>query len=100
MMATTLIFVHSRVNPVEHIFAAFPAFLYLNASLGGALLEPLLESQASLTDQNFAAMDIGGAYPAATGPQAVSSQGVERECPFPLNYAVGCVMAWVTFALP
>ncbi|PIL35870.1 hypothetical protein GSI_01530 [Ganoderma sinense ZZ0214-1] len=67
-----------RVNPVEHIYAAFPMLLYLNSSLAGALLQPLLESQASLTDQQFAAADLGNAYPAATGPEAVSSQGVEQ----------------------
>ena len=65
---------------MEHIYAAFPMFLYLNASLGGALLEPLLESQASLTNQSFAAADIGNAYPNTTSSEATSSQGVEREC--------------------
>ncbi|KAI1795670.1 hypothetical protein LXA43DRAFT_1058371 [Ganoderma leucocontextum] len=48
-----------RVNPVEHVYAAFPTFLYLNASLGGALLDPLMESQASLTGQAYAAHDLG-----------------------------------------
>ncbi|KAI1795669.1 hypothetical protein LXA43DRAFT_991614 [Ganoderma leucocontextum] len=67
-----------RVNPVEHIYAAFPTFLYLNASLGGALLNPLMASQASLTDQTSAAADIGSAYPAASGPSAVPQQGVEE----------------------
>ena len=76
-----LICVYSRVNPVEHIYAAFPTFLYLNASIGGALLQPLLESQASLTDQPFAAQDIGATYPAASGPSVVSKIAVERECP-------------------
>jgi len=36
-----------RTNPVEIIYASFPAFLYLNASLAGALLEPLFEFQSS-----------------------------------------------------
>ncbi|PIL35879.1 hypothetical protein GSI_01539 [Ganoderma sinense ZZ0214-1] len=67
-----------RVNPVEHVYAAFPMFLYLNATIGGALLEPLLESQVSLTGQQFAAVDIGNGYPAATGSEAVSTQGVEQ----------------------
>ncbi|KAI1795668.1 hypothetical protein LXA43DRAFT_991596, partial [Ganoderma leucocontextum] len=67
-----------RVNPVEHIYAAFPTFLYLNASIGGALLNPLMASQASLTDQMSAAADIGSAYPAASGPSAVPQQGVEE----------------------
>ena len=51
------------MNPVEQIYAAFPMFLYLNASIGGALLEPLLEVQASPTRQSFAAMDIGNTHP-------------------------------------
>ncbi|KAI1793781.1 hypothetical protein LXA43DRAFT_1122215 [Ganoderma leucocontextum] len=67
-----------RVNPVEHIYAAFPAFLYLNASTGGALLDPLLASQDSLADGTFAAQDIGDAYPAVPGPDAVPQQGVEQ----------------------
>ena len=76
-----LIRAYSRVNPVEHIYAAFPTFLYLNASIGGALLQPLLESQAGLTDQPFAAQDIGATYPAASGPSVVSKIAVEREFP-------------------
>ncbi|KAM5540217.1 hypothetical protein V8D89_006036 [Ganoderma adspersum] len=75
----------SRVNPVEHIYAAFPMFLYLNASIGGALLQPLLESQAILTGQLFASADIGNAYPNATGSRALPNQGVEREYPFALD---------------
>ncbi|KAM5540207.1 hypothetical protein V8D89_006026 [Ganoderma adspersum] len=67
-----------RVNPVEHIYAAFPTFLYLNASIGGTLLQPLLESQAGLTDQAFAPQDIGATYPAASGPRAVPQMGVEE----------------------
>lgn len=77
-----LISVPSRMNPVEHIYAAFPMFLYLNASIGGTLLKPLLESQANLSDQLFAAMDIGNLYPIAPGPDVDSTRGVEREYPF------------------
>ncbi|KAM5540214.1 hypothetical protein V8D89_006033 [Ganoderma adspersum] len=67
-----------RVNPVEHIYAAFPMFLYLNASIGGALLQPLLETQANLTGRSFAAMDLGTTYPTASSSDAVSNQGVEQ----------------------
>ena len=94
-----LICVRSRVNPVEHIYAAFPMFLYLNASIGGGLLEPLLESQVSLTGQQFAAVDIGNTYPAATGSEAMSNQGVEREYPFAVNHAIGCVLMPSTFGV-
>ncbi len=74
------------MNPVEHIYVAFPMFLYLNASIGGALLQPLLEAQASLTGRPFAAMDI----PAAPAAEAMPSKAVERECRFPWTtpYAV------------
>ena len=45
---------------MERMFAAFPAYLYLNASLGGALLAPLLEFQSSQTAElPYAAQDIG-----------------------------------------
>ncbi|KAJ7924038.1 DUF1793-domain-containing protein [Mycena leptocephala] len=57
-----------RVNPIETIFAALPAFMYLNASITGVLLEPLLEYQSSSAYTNpYAAPDLGLAYPAAPG---------------------------------
>jgi hypothetical protein len=50
----------SRTNPVEIMYASFPAFLFLNATLAGKLLEPLLESQASsIYQNNYAAPDLG-----------------------------------------
>nr|VWO99943.1 Hypoxanthine-guanine phosphoribosyltransferase [Ganoderma boninense] len=67
-----------RINPVEHIYAAFPMFLYLNASIGGALLQPLLEAQANLTGRSFAASDIGNLYPVAPGSDADPTKGVEQ----------------------
>ncbi len=57
-------------------------FLYLNASIGGALLQPLLELQVSRTGQPYAAQDLGDKYPAATDPTVAPTQGVERECPY------------------
>ncbi|KAJ7512010.1 hypothetical protein B0H11DRAFT_721093 [Mycena galericulata] len=57
-----------RVNPTEGIYAALPALLYLNASLSGALLGPLLQYQDSVAYANpYAASDLGFAYPAAPG---------------------------------
>ena len=41
------------------MYAAFPAFLYLNASLGGAMLAPLLEAQDDWTSSLYAAQDLG-----------------------------------------
>ncbi|TFK92712.1 hypothetical protein K466DRAFT_581623 [Polyporus arcularius HHB13444] len=67
-----------RVNPVESMFAAFPAYLYLNASLGGALLAPLLQSQDGLVGQPYAAQDIGASYPNATGTRGAHQQGIEQ----------------------
>ncbi|KAF8168518.1 hypothetical protein B0H34DRAFT_62865 [Crassisporium funariophilum] len=57
-----------RVNPVEIMYAAFPAFLYLNASLAGLMLDPLLEFQSSRQYGNaYAAPDLGNAFPDAMG---------------------------------
>ncbi|KAI0705087.1 hypothetical protein C8T65DRAFT_240266 [Cerioporus squamosus] len=67
-----------RINPVETMFAAFPTYLYLNASLGGALLAPLLQSQDNLSGQPYAAQDIGGNYPNATGTRGAHPQGIEQ----------------------
>ncbi|TBU41779.1 hypothetical protein BD309DRAFT_964560 [Dichomitus squalens] len=67
-----------RVSPVEHIFAAFPTYLYLNASWGGALLEPLLELQDSQVGQQFAAQDLGDSYPVASGARGAAAQGIEQ----------------------
>ncbi|KAJ7775994.1 hypothetical protein DFH07DRAFT_951896 [Mycena maculata] len=57
-----------RVNPTEVIYAAMPALIYLNSSITGALLEPLLQFQASSSYPNsYAAPDLGLSYPAAPG---------------------------------
>ena len=56
----TEIDLQSRVNAVETLYAAFPALMYLDPSLGAPLLEPLFRFQAS---QNYtigyAAADLG-----------------------------------------
>ena len=44
---------------MEQLYAAFPAFLYLNASMGGAMLAPLLEVQDGLSNLSYAAQDLG-----------------------------------------
>jgi len=42
------------------IYASFPAFLYLNATLAGQLLVPLLEFQSSVSyNLDYAAPDLG-----------------------------------------
>ncbi|KAH9942450.1 uncharacterized protein BXZ73DRAFT_41115 [Epithele typhae] len=68
-----------RANPVEKLYAAWPGYLYLNASFCSAMLRPLLESQDPLTGQAFAAPDLGSNFPVATGARgAPIEQGVEQ----------------------
>ncbi|KAH9035864.1 hypothetical protein EDB84DRAFT_1269293 [Lactarius hengduanensis] len=53
----------NRVNPVERLFSAFPAFMYIDPDLGGLLLEPLFKLQASPKYTNvYAAPDLGSSY--------------------------------------
>ncbi|KAJ3539023.1 hypothetical protein NM688_g6428 [Phlebia brevispora] len=69
-----------RVNAVEGLYAAFPFFLYLNATYGGYLLEPVLEyaNTSSWTPANlYAPRDIGADYPNATSTQS-HDEGVEQ----------------------
>ncbi|KAJ3539402.1 hypothetical protein NM688_g6366 [Phlebia brevispora] len=69
-----------RVNAVEGLYAAFPFFLYLNATYGGYLLEPVLEyaNTSSWTPAySYAPRDIGANYPFATSTQS-HNEGVEQ----------------------
>ena len=51
---------HSRVNAVETLYAAFPALMYIDPTLGGPLLEPLYQLQASRNYTiGYAAADLG-----------------------------------------
>ncbi|KAI0370619.1 DUF1793-domain-containing protein [Pilatotrama ljubarskyi] len=70
-----------RVNPVERMYAALPAFIYLNSSLIGPMLAPLLDAQDNTHGMQYAAQDLGTAgvaYPNATGTHGPHSQGVEQ----------------------
>ncbi|KAK1226778.1 hypothetical protein PQX77_010239 [Marasmius sp. AFHP31] len=50
----------TRVSPVETLYAAFPAFLYINSTWCQYLLEPLLQYQSSSQYTKFyAAPDLG-----------------------------------------
>ena len=50
----------SRVTAVETLYAAFPALMYIDPSLGGPLLEPLFRLQGSHGyTVKYAAADIG-----------------------------------------
>ncbi|KIM38969.1 hypothetical protein M413DRAFT_447329 [Hebeloma cylindrosporum] len=60
--------VSGRVNPVNTMYAALPALLYLNASMVPYLLGPLLDYQSTSAYTNtFAAPDLGTTYPTALG---------------------------------
>ena len=79
------------------MYAAFPAFMYIDPSLGAPLLEPLFRLQASPNYTiSFAAADLGGSrmnmnflrilkqsttglsYPNISGSNSNHNQGVER----------------------
>ena len=50
----------SRVNAVETLYAAFPALMYIDPTLGKPLLEPQLRSQTSLPGYvEYAVEDLG-----------------------------------------
>ena len=88
----------SRVNAVETLYSAFPAFMYIDPTLGRPLLEPLLQLQATPNYTiPFAAADLGAfqhsesleasvtkdiyegsSYPNVTISNAYHNQGVER----------------------
>ena len=48
----------SRANAVETLYAAFPALMYIDPTLGELLLEPLFRLQVG-SDDRFAASDLG-----------------------------------------
>ena len=49
-----------RLNAVETLYSAFPAFMYVDPKLGGLFLEPLFRLQASPMYTNpYAALDLG-----------------------------------------
>ncbi|KAI0265444.1 DUF1793-domain-containing protein [Gloeopeniophorella convolvens] len=57
-----------NVNTVDVIFPAWPAFLYLNPTLGKYLLLPLFEYQATGQYPNkWSVHDMGASYPRALG---------------------------------
>ena len=48
----------SRVNAVETMYAAFPALMYIDPTLGAPLLKTLFQLQLG-SDVQFAASDLG-----------------------------------------
>ncbi|KAL1732988.1 hypothetical protein EV714DRAFT_205674, partial [Schizophyllum commune] len=70
-----------RVNAVETLYASWPAFLYVNATWAGYLLEPLLRFQSSnVYTKDFAAPDLGTSYPSATGNKSPGSSLAVEAC--------------------
>ncbi|KAL0061627.1 hypothetical protein AAF712_011544 [Marasmius tenuissimus] len=58
----------TRVNPIETLYASFPAFLYINSTWCRYLLEPLLQYHSSSHyDKSYAAPDLGSSYPVTGG---------------------------------
>jgi hypothetical protein len=69
----------NRVNAVETLYSAFPAFMYIDPTLGRFLLEPLLQLQASPGYTiSYAATDLGSSYPNVTISNSNHDQGVEQ----------------------
>ncbi|PBK76561.1 hypothetical protein ARMSODRAFT_875663 [Armillaria solidipes] len=65
-----------RVNPVEILYATFPAYLYFNTTWAGYLLEPLLRyQQSSQYTETYAAPDLGLLYPIIGGNNGPSISG-------------------------
>ena len=67
---------------MDVLYASFPAFLFLNHdfSMAGKLLEPLLEYQSTPAYTNpYAALNLGPAYPKATGNSDPHDQGVDSK---------------------
>jgi len=48
----------SRANAIETLYAAFPALMYIDPTLGEPLLEPLFQLQVG-SDVQFSASDLG-----------------------------------------
>ncbi|KAH8977287.1 hypothetical protein EDB86DRAFT_2818156 [Lactarius hatsudake] len=69
----------NQVNAVETLYSAFPAFMYIDPTLGRPLLEPLFQLQASANYTIlYAAADLGSSYPNVTISNSNHNQGVEQ----------------------
>ncbi|KAH9171799.1 hypothetical protein EDB89DRAFT_2175033, partial [Lactarius sanguifluus] len=69
----------NRVNAVDTLYSAFPAFMFIDPTLGRPLLEPLFQLQASPNYTiGYAAADLGPSYPNATISNSNHDQGVEQ----------------------
>ncbi|KAL5536145.1 hypothetical protein ACEPAF_4250 [Sanghuangporus sanghuang] len=67
------------VNAVDVLYSAMPVYLYLNPAILGYLLSPLLDYQESTQYTNpYAAQDLGGPFPNATGNPDGHDQKIEH----------------------
>ncbi|KAJ3568312.1 hypothetical protein NP233_g5795 [Leucocoprinus birnbaumii] len=66
-----------RVNPVDVIYGALPAFLHFNSTIARHLLEPLLELQV---DSAYAAPDLGNQYPSVFGNSSDTQSLAVESC--------------------
>ncbi|EGS20117.1 glutaminase-like protein [Thermochaetoides thermophila DSM 1495] len=70
---------NSDIQTVDVIFPAYPIFLYLNATLGRFLLEPLFENQESGAYPNAYAEHDLGTFPIAKGYPAGDDEPMPLE---------------------
>ncbi|CCM01277.1 uncharacterized protein FIBRA_03326 [Fibroporia radiculosa] len=71
------------VNSVDKMYGSFPNFLFFNASLGGPLLSPLLQTQFNnASRQNYAATELGQIFPTSVDPTWAADEAVDRMCDF------------------
>ncbi|KAI9456365.1 hypothetical protein BJY52DRAFT_1171492, partial [Lactarius psammicola] len=69
----------NRVNAVETLYSAFPAFMYIDPEFGGLFLEPLFRLQESPNYTSpYAASDLGMGYPNVKVGNPDHDQGVEH----------------------
>ncbi|VDC04719.1 unnamed protein product [Peniophora sp. CBMAI 1063] len=69
---------NAPVSPIDGLLNIFPAFLYLDPVLCGALLEPLLRFQTNSSYTNgYAALNLGPQYPSAVASTESHSQSIE-----------------------
>ncbi|KAI0282069.1 hypothetical protein BC826DRAFT_302706 [Russula brevipes] len=69
----------NRVNPVETLYSAFPALMYIDPTLGALLLEPLFRLQAQPNYYvQYAAADLGSGYPAVAANLSIHNDQVEQ----------------------
>ena len=83
---------NSDIQTVDVIFPAFPIFIYLNATLGRYLLDPLFENQESGAYPNKYAEHDLGTFPVAKGYPAGDDE------PMPLEECGNMIIMTLAYA--